>query len=133
MTESQRQVLKGMSEDLKIFAEEIVDFCNAAESACAKLRLQIEKLLGTEVKARILEDRFSTLKWQDEKGSKLGDYQVAHAKHNFPENWNHAFSFLKANNSFIAKPFHEEGYEFGYWIYPQKYSDRIFRKKLGEG
>jgi len=121
-----------MSEDLKILAEDIVDFCNATESVCVKLRLQIEKLLGTEVKARIPEDRFSTLKWQDEKGSKLGDYQVAYAQHNVPENWSHAFNVLKANNSFIANPFKEEGYEFRYWIFPEKYSDRIFRKRLSE-
>jgi hypothetical protein len=124
--------MKAMSEDLKILAEDIVDFCNAAESACVKLRLQIEKLLGREVKARIPEERFNFLKWQEEKGSRLGDFQVAYAKLNVPESYSHAFNVLKANNSFIANPFHEEGYEFGYWIYPQKYSDRIFRKRLSE-
>jgi hypothetical protein len=121
-----------MSEDFRILAEDIVDFLNGVEASCVKFRIQIEKLLGREVKARILEDRFNFLKWQDEKGVRLGDYQVSFTKHNVPESWSHAFNFLKANNSFIANPFHEEGYEFVYWIYPQKYSDRIFRKRLSE-
>lgn len=121
-----------MSEDLKILGEDVVDFCNALESASVKLRLQIEKLLGTESNTKIPEDRFSVLKWQDEKGSRLGNFQVAYKSHNLPETWSHAFNVLRANNSLIASPFKEEGYEFRYWIFPSKYSDRIFRKKLGE-
>ena len=85
-----------------------------------------------EVKARIPEERFTVLRWQDEKGSKLGSFQAAYKSHNLPEKWSHAFNVLKANNSLIASPLHEEGYEFRYWIYPQKYEDRIFRKKLSE-
>jgi hypothetical protein len=121
-----------MSEDLRILAEDIVGFLNSIEASCVKLRKRIEKLLGSEAKARIPEDSFNVLKWQDERGVRLGDYQVAFTKHNVPESWSYAFSVLKANNSFIANPFHEQGYEFWYWIYPQKYSDRIFRKRLSE-
>lgn len=121
-----------MSEDLKILVEDIVVFLNGVEASCVNLRKQIEKLVGREVKAKIREERFEVLKWQDEKGSRLGDYQVAYQDHNLPENWSHAFNILKANNSLIADPFKEEGYEFRYWIYPEKYGDRIFRKRLGE-
>jgi len=124
--------VKGMSEDLKILAEDVVDFCNALESASVKLRLQIEKLLGTEVKAKIPEKRFNVLKWQDEKGSRLASFQVAYQTHNLPDKWSHAYNFLKANNSLIANPFKEEGYEFRYWIFPEKHTDRIFRKRLSE-
>jgi len=35
-------------EDLKIFAEDMLDFLNAMESACVKLKMQIDKLLGPE-------------------------------------------------------------------------------------
>lgn len=119
-------------EDLKILAEDITDFLHGIEASCVKLRKQIEKLLGTEVKAKVSEDRFNCLKWQDEKGEKLGDFQAAYRSHNLPENWDHAWNILKANNSLIANPFHEEGYVYRYWIYPEKYKDRIFRKKLSE-
>ena len=121
-----------MSEDLKVFAEDVIDFLNGIEASCVKLRMQIKKLLGSQVKAIIPESAFDALKWQDEKGSRLGDYQVAYKNHNLPEKWSHAFGVLKTNVSLIGDPFRDEGYAYRYWIYPHKYSDRIFRKKLTE-
>lgn len=35
-----------MSEDLKIIAEDIIDFLNGLEASTVKLRMQIEKLIG---------------------------------------------------------------------------------------
>ena len=121
-----------MSDKLSELAEALADFCNNVEASVVSLRRQIQALTKAEVKATVSEDRFSVLKWQDEKGSRLGDYQVAYQSHNLPDNWSHAFNILKANNSLIANPFKEEGYEFRYWIYPEKYKNRIFRKKLNE-
>ena len=119
------------SEDLKILAEEIIDFCNGLEALAVKLRVQIEKLFG-EVKPKIPEETFSILKWQSEKGSRLGEYEVAYKSHNVLDNWQHAFNILKQSNAVIGNRFHEQGYEYAYWIFPEKYEDRIFRKKLGE-
>lgn len=122
-------------EDLRIFAEDLMDFLNGVEALCVKLRKQIEKLLGpteTKPKALLPEEAFHILKWQDEKGSRLGDFQCAYKNGNFAEKWNHCFNILRKNNSTIANSFHEEGYVYRYWIYPDKYSDRIFRKKLNE-
>jgi hypothetical protein len=120
-----------MSDSEKI-AEALTDFCNALESLAVNLRRQIQAITKIEVKVKISEERFNVLKWQDEKGERLGDFQAAYRSHNLPENWDHAWNILKRNNSLIANPFHEEGYEFRYWIYPEKYKDRIFRKKLSE-
>jgi len=121
------------SEDLKVLAEEIVDFCNGLEALAVKLRVQIEKLFGeVKAKARIPEETFSILKWDDEKGERLGDFQTAYKNKNVLESWQHAFNILKQANAVIGNPFHLEGYEYRYWIYPEKYGDRIFRKKLGE-
>ena len=117
---------------MKIFLEDLVDFVDGVEACCVKLRRQIEKLLGSEVKPKILEETFTVLKWQSEKGSRLGDYEVAYKSQNVLDNWVHAFNILKANNSVIGNPFYEEGYQYRYWIFPEKYGDRIFRKKLGE-
>ena len=118
------------SEDLKVLAEEIVDFCNGLEALAVKLRVQIEKLFG-EVKAKIPEETFTILKWQSEKGSRLGEYEVAYKNQNVLDNWQHAFNILKQANAVIGNPFHLAGYQFRYWIF-EKYGDRIFRKKLGE-
>jgi hypothetical protein len=112
--------------------EDLVDFCNAVESAVVNLRRQLKPFTETEPKVRILEDRFNVLKWEDEKGARLGIYQVAYKKHNLADSWQHVFNILKANNSLIADPFHGKGYRFRYWIYPEKYHDRIYRKKLTE-
>lgn len=106
----------------------VIDFTNAVESACVSLRKRIEKL----PRPKIPENTFLILSWQDERGSRLGDYQVAYKNMNLLEKWLHAFNILKANSSLIANSFHEEGYSFHYWVYPEKYDDRIFRKKLGE-
>jgi hypothetical protein len=121
------------NEDLFILAEDIVDFLNGVEASCVKLRKQIEELIGpmeSKPKALLTEETFTILKWQDEKGVRLGDYQVAYKTQNLPDKWQHCFNILKANNSVIANSFHMEGYVYRYWIYPIKYEDRIFRKKL---
>lgn len=120
------------SEDLKIFLEDLVDFVDCVEACCVKLMRQIEKLLGSEVKAKLPEETFSILKWQSEKGFHLGDYEVAYKNQNVLENWQHCFNILKQNNAVIGNPFHLEGYQYRYWIFPEKYGDRIFRKKLNE-
>ncbi len=122
-------------DDLKILAEDIADFLNGVEVACAKLRRQIEKLIGpceAKPKAVVSEETFNILKWSDEKGARLGDYQVAYKSQNLPDKWLHCWNILKDNNSVIANSFHEEGYQYRYWIYPDKYDDRVFRKKLAE-
>jgi hypothetical protein len=119
-------------EDFQILAEDIQDFLHGVEAQCVKLRKQIEKLQGREFRAKVPEDRFDCLEWRDEQGSKLGDFQVAYREHNLPDEWSHAYNVLRANNSLIANPFKEEDYICRYWIYPLKYSDRIFRKKLNE-
>jgi len=121
------------SEDLKIFLEDFVDFLDGLEASIVKLKKQIHKLEGVvEVKPKLSEETFNILKWENEKGSRLGDYEVAYKKHNILENWQHCFNILKQNSAVIGNPFHLEGYHFRYWIYPEKYSDRIFRKKLNE-
>lgn len=122
-----------MSEEtLNDLVESLIDFCNAQESSVVSLRRQIQALTKAEAKATVSEKRFNVLKWRNEKGERLGDYQVAYQSHNLPESWSHAFNILKVNICLIANPFHEEGYAYRYWIYPEKYKDRIFRKKLGE-
>lgn len=121
-----------MSEDSKHLAESLIDFCNALESLAVNLRRQIQPLTKTEAKAVLSEETFNILKWQDEKGVRLGDFQVAYKNMNLPDKWLHCYNILKANSSVINNSFKEEDYVYRYWIYPEKYTDRIFRKKLSE-
>ncbi|MEM4713864.1 MAG: hypothetical protein QXQ61_04865 [Candidatus Bathyarchaeia archaeon] len=115
-------------EDFWNFIKDFMDYLNSQEEAVKRLKEQIAKLVG--VKPSIPEVTFNVLKWQAEKGAVLGDYEVAYKNQNVLENWQHAYNILKASNSVIGNPFHLEGYAYRYWIYPEKYEDRIFRKKL---
>lgn len=82
------------------------------------------------MKSMLPEDSFNLLTWQDESGVSLGAFQVAYKNQNLPEKWQYCFNVLKANNAVIGKSFHQDGYLYRYWIYPEKYEDRVFRKKL---
>jgi len=113
-------------------AESLIDFCNALESLTVNLRRQIQLLTKTGARAQLSELTFNVLEWRDEKGVRLGDFQVAYKNLNLPDKWLHCYNILKANSSVINNPFKEEGYVYRYWIYPEKYNDRIFRKKLNE-
>jgi hypothetical protein len=126
--------VKIVEEDFANFLEDFCDFLNSLEEAVQKMKTQIAKLVGiTEPeKPRIPEGTFTVLKWQGKKGSRLGEYEVAYKNQNVLENWQHAFNILKQSNAVIGNPFHLEGFQYRYWIYPEKYEDRIFRKKLNE-
>jgi len=78
--------------------------------------------------ATINENVFTMLKWEASKGSRLGDFEVAYKAQNMPDAWQHAYNILKANNATINNRFHLEGYQHHYWLYANKYHDRIFRK-----
>jgi len=58
-------------EDLKILAEEIVDFCNGLEALAVKLRTQIEKLFG---ESQRWDWNPAKIKWEKAEGSK-GEYE----------------------------------------------------------
>jgi hypothetical protein len=53
-------------EDLKIFADDVLDFLNGLEASCVKLIVQIEKLFG----AKKVSWNPSKIKWTQEEGSK---------------------------------------------------------------
>lgn len=62
-----------MSEDLKILAEDLIDFCDAQESAIVKLRTQIGKMLGSESGKAWNWDP-GKIRWQKAQGGK-GEYE----------------------------------------------------------
>ena len=120
-------------EDLRILADDLVIFLNGIEASCVQMRKQIEKLFGPKVqpKASIPEERFNRLKWKTEVGPKIKEYAIALIKDNNEQDWRHAFNILQANNAVIGQRFHEEAYEYSYWLY-DKMPYKIFRQLLAE-
>jgi hypothetical protein len=122
---------KNVAEDFAIFLEDFCDFLTALEASVVQMKQQISKLVGVAKKPLLSEETFNVLKWQSEKGARIGDFEVAYKSQNALDNWQHAYNILKVNNAVIGNPFHEDGYVYRYWVY-EKYDDRIFRKKLSE-
>jgi hypothetical protein len=80
--------------------------------------------------APVSEEDFNRLHWEESAGPKLGDFDVAYRDHDQPrDTWQRCFDFLKAENADINKHFSPEGFAYFYWLYPEKYQDKIFRKK----
>jgi hypothetical protein len=107
-----------MTEDLKIFLEDFVDFLNAQESSIVKMRLQIEKLLGATATPTALASgspklpfNASKIKWQDRENKK-GKFQCS-------EDYNsldHKALLAFLNEHVPSKCVQSEG--FFYWVYP---------------
>ena len=104
------------------------DFFNALEAACVNGRRQIAEVMKVTEKDTVTvpEQTFSILKFEPQKGEKLGEFETAEKKNNTEKNWNHAFNILKAANSTINGRYHGEAYICSYWLY----GERIFRQKL---
>ena len=79
-----------------------------------------------EEKPAVVEATFSILKFEPQKGAKLGDYEVAYKPNNLPDKWSGAFNVLNASNATIQNRYHGQGYQFSYWLYGQ---DKIYRQK----
>jgi len=72
------------------------------------------------------EGTFTILKFEQQKGEKLGEFEVAHKSSNLPDKWAHAYAVLRQNNSTIKDRYHGPNYQFSYWLYGE---DRIYRQK----
>jgi hypothetical protein len=69
--------------------------------------------------------------WKPETGAKLGEYEISLIQSNDTDKWNKAYNFLLNEQSTISNRFHEESYQFSYWLY-SKMDYKIFRQKLKE-
>jgi len=73
------------------------------------------------------EETFTILKFEDAKGDRLGEFQIAHKSNNLPDKWSPAYNVLRKNNAVINSRYHGPDYQFSYWLFGE---DRIFRQKL---
>ena len=66
-----------------------------ADVANALLKSMAPSELGLENEpAAVTELTFTTLKWDAQTGSKLGDFEVAYKASNIEDKWQHAFNIL---------------------------------------
>lgn len=73
------------------------------------------------------EGTFTILKFEQQKGEKLGEFEVAHKSSNLPDKWQHAYNILSRNNVTIKNRYHGKDYAYSYWLYGE---NRIYRQKL---
>ena len=113
--------------------EMLLEFLNAVEAgiAAAKQRYKeikgIAEKKGTREPAVVLETTFNILKFEQQQGAKIGEYEVAYKANNLEDKWNHAYNILRQNNATIADRYYGEGYVYGYWLYGE---GKIYRQKL---
>ena len=77
--------------------------------------------------ATVQETTFTILKFEQQTGAKIGEYEVAYKASNIEDKWTHAYNVLRNSNATIKDRYHGEGYEFSYWLYG---ADKIYRQKL---
>ncbi len=119
-----------MSDKQADFLEKLRDACQAiADAANELLKALAPPELGLENEpVAVNELSFTVLKWEPQKGSKLGEYDVAYKASNIQDKWQYAFNVLRNSNATIKERYHGENYGHAYWIYDQ---DKIYRQKLG--
>jgi hypothetical protein len=99
-----------------------------ADAANELLKSMIPPELGLETEpATVSELTFAVLKWDVQKGSQLGDFEVGYKASNIEDKWRHAFNILRRSNATIKDRFHGANYSYAYWVYGQ---DKIYRQKL---
>lgn len=94
----------------------------------AKGYIDSEKESPSSKAGFVKEITFSILTFDNQKGSRLGDFQVAYKAKNLPEKFSPAYGILKANNATIANRYRGPNYNFSYWLFNAK--DRIYRQKV---
>jgi hypothetical protein len=109
--------------------EAVLNLANALEAAAVDTKHRISELVGVSPQEApaVKEEVFNILKFEQQKGEKLGDYEVAHKSSNLSDKWQHAFNILRQNNATIKNRYHGKDYAYSYWLYGE---DRIYRQKL---
>jgi len=75
----------------------------------------------------VKEETFNILKWEEQEGTSIGKFEVAHRNQNIVDKFSHGYGILSKANAVIGSRYHGEGYEYSYWLYG---NDRMYRQKL---
>ncbi len=107
---------------LRDASQMVADAANEFIEAMAPPELGLQK-----APAAVQEITFTTLKFEQQKGTKLGDYELAYKASNLPDKWMHAINILRNSNATIKDRYCGEDYQYSYWLYGE---DTIYRQKL---
>jgi hypothetical protein len=126
-----------MTEKESELVEVFIDLRNAHQTAAEAIDKYLNKVgeragfkdVEIEAKDTVSETVFSALKWEPNKGVKLGDFEIAEKNTNDLANWQRAYDVLKQSKATIMSRFHCEGFEFSYWLYAFTV-DKIYRQEL---
>jgi len=105
----------------------VLGLADALEAAAVDTKHRVSEILGVKETAAVKEETFTILKFEPQKGERLGEYEVAFKANNVPDKWQPAHNILKQSNATIKDPYHGEDYAFRYWLYGE---DKIYRKAL---
>lgn len=87
----------------------------------------LETLGPKNDKATVLEETFTTLKYEPQEGSKLGTFEVAYRPNNIPDKFDQAYNILRNSNATIKDRYTGPGYSYSFWLYGE---GKIYKKKL---
>jgi hypothetical protein len=106
---------------------------DAVESGIAAFKQQFAAKKGVSTvqpkPAAVKEETFACLKFEPQKGVRIGEFEVAYREQNLPEHWNHAYNILRQANATISNRYYGEGYQHSYWLYGE---GRIYRQRLSQ-
>jgi len=115
------------------FYDGVFGLLDAVEGGIATFKQQFAVKKGVLAeptkKVAVREETFACLKFEPQKGVRIGEYEVAYKENNLPEHWNHAYNILKQANATISNRYHGEGYQHSYWLYGE---GRIYRQRLSQ-
>src|SRR3990170_880252 len=100
MTSQQADFLVKLRDAGLIIADAANEFLNSM--APSELGLENEHPAVNEL-------TFTSLKWDAQKGSKLGDFDVAYKASNIKDKWQQAFNILRNSNATIKERYHGAG------------------------
>ena len=115
--------------------EAIIDFCNAVEATCVKLRMGLGdkpavnhpgQIQNSKVPA-VNEEVFLTLKFDPWHSDKMGAYEVAGRQSNDAYKFADAYKILETAGASIKTRYHGKDYVNSYWLFGE---DKIYRQKL---
>jgi len=116
-----------LDEKTQKLGELLAQIRNSFQS-CAEAIDSFLNYLGAAMEpAFVKEEAFTILKFEAQKGERLGEFEVAAKTNNLPDKWSHAYGVLRQNNATIKSRYRGKDYAYSYWIYGE---DRIFRQKL---
>jgi hypothetical protein len=112
--------------------EFLVKLRNSSLSLAQAANQYIESLEPIEVKedtkiVQAEETTFSELRFEREKGPRIGTFEAAYKANNQLDKWTDAYNILINSKATIKNRYYKEGFQHSYWVYE---GNKIYRQKI---